>query len=33
VSLAVEQSGPTLMLRLRVRERETTAAMDVSLER
>jgi len=33
VSLAVEQSGPTLMLRLRVRERETTAAMDVSIER
>jgi len=33
VSLAVEQSGPTLMLRLRVRERETNAAVAVSIER
>lgn len=33
VALAVEQDGPQLTLRLRVRERETTAAVDVSLER
>lgn len=33
VSLAVKQDGPALTLRVRVRERETTAAVDVSLER
>ncbi len=33
VSLAVEQDGPALTLRVRVRERETTAAVDVSIER
>ena len=33
VSLAVEQDGPALTLRVRVRERETNAAVDVSIER
>ena len=33
VSLAVEQDGPALILRVRIRERETNAAVDVSLER
>ena len=32
VALTVEQDGPVLTLRLRVRERETTAAVDVSME-
>jgi len=32
VSLAVEQDGPALTLRVRVRERETSAAVDVSIE-
>lgn len=31
VSLAVEQDGPALTLRVRVRERETTASVDVTL--
>lgn len=33
VSLAVEQEGPALTLRVRVRERETSALVDVSIER
>ncbi|HPA82639.1 MAG TPA: hypothetical protein PLS95_17595, partial [Thermoanaerobaculales bacterium] len=33
VSLAVEQDGPVLTLRVRVRERETSAAVDVSIDR
>ena len=33
VSLAVEQDGPAITLRVRVRERETKAAVDVSIER
>ena len=33
VRLAVEQDGPVLTLRVRVRERETNAAVDVSIER
>jgi hypothetical protein len=32
VSLAVEQDGPALTLRLRVRERETSAAVDVAID-
>ena len=32
VAIAVEQDGPVLTLRLRVRERETTAVVDVSME-
>lgn len=32
VAFAVEQDGPQFMLRLRVRERETTAAVDVTVE-
>jgi hypothetical protein len=33
VSLAVEQDGPALTLRVRVRERETNAAVDVTVDR
>ncbi len=33
VSVAVEQDGPALTLRVRVREREATAAVDVIVER
>ena len=33
VSLAVEQDGPALTLQVRVRERETNAAVAVSIER
>ena len=33
VAFAVEQDGPALTLRVRVRERETSAAVDVSIER
>jgi phage baseplate assembly protein W len=33
VRVAVEQDGPALTLRVRVRERETSAAVDVSIER
>ena len=33
VSLTVEQNGPVLTLRVRVRERETSAAVDVTVER
>ena len=33
VSLAVEQDGPALTLRVGVRERETSAVVDVSIER
>ena len=32
-AFAVEQDGPALTLRVRVRERETSAAVDVSIER
>ena len=33
VSLTVEQDGPAVTLRVRVRERETSALVDVSIER
>ena len=33
VSLAVEQDGPVLTLRVRVREKDVAAAVDVSFER
>jgi phage baseplate assembly protein W len=33
VELSVEQSGPELILRVRVKERETVARVEVSLER
>ncbi len=33
VALVVEQDSPQLTLRLRIRERETTAAVDTSQER
>ena len=33
VSLSVERDGPAITLRVRVRERETSAAVDVSIER
>jgi phage baseplate assembly protein W len=33
VSLSVEQDGPALTLRVRVRERDVAAAVDVSFER
>jgi phage baseplate assembly protein W len=33
VNLTVEQDGPALTLRVRVRERETLAAVDVAMER
>jgi hypothetical protein len=33
VALTVDQDGPALTLRVRVRERETKAAVDVPIER
>lgn len=33
VSLTVKQDGPALTLRVRVRERATTAAVDLSFDR